>query len=490
VRTQTPPIPPELWEQIPPHVRAVVAVIIHAQAERITALETQVGELPQQVRVLREQLNQHSQNSSKPPSSDGPHVKRKPPKEPSGRKAGGQPGHPGHRRVMLPLEQVDEVVTCPPTHCRRCGQPLTGEEGEPVRHQVIELPSLKPHVTEYQLHRVCCPRCGITTCGQLPPGVPAQSTGPRLASVIALCSGAYRLSKRKIVSFCREVLGIGLAVGEVCKIEQRVKRALGHAVRQARAYIRTHDTNIDETPWRECARRRWLWTAVTPLVSVFQIAPSRGAPVLQELVGTSYGGIITSDRAKVYDTHPLQRRQVCWAHLRREFQAMIDRGGAAKPVGEILLEHSTVLFAWWHQWREGIWARATLQWYMGGLRRSFREELERGSRCRCPKTAATCLELLARERALWTFVRVAGIDPTNNRAERQLRHAVLWRKSSYGTQRHRGSRFVEAILTVVSSCQQQGRNVLTYLTACCQAFDCGRVGPSLMPRTSRYLPFG
>lgn len=125
---------------------------------------------------------------------------------------------------------------------------------------------------------------------------------------------------------------------------------------------------------------------------------------------------------------------------------------------------------------------------MGGLRRSFRDELERGSRCRWPKTAATCLELLARERARWTFVRGEGIEPTNNEAERRLRHAVLWRKSSYGTQSHRGSRFVEAILTVVSSCQQPGRNVLAYLTACCRAFYLGRVGPSLLPRTSSYLP--
>jgi len=162
---------------------------------------------------------------------------------------------------------------------------------------------------------------------------------------------------------------------------------------------------------------------------------------------------------------------------------MIDRGGAAKAPGEILLEHSNVLFAWWHQLREGTWARSTFQWYVGPLRQSFRDELRRGSQCRCPKTAATCLELLARERALWTFVRVEGIEPTNNSAERRLRHAVLWRKSSYGTQSHSGSRFVEAILTVVSSCQQQGCNVLGYLTACCRAFAMGTRVPSLVPHT-------
>jgi transposase len=295
------------------------------------------------------------------------------------------------------------------------------------------------------------------------------------------------MSKRKVASFCRDLLGIPVAAGGVCKIEQRVRRARRPAVQQARAYVQWQDTTIDETPWRERARRRWLWTVVTPQVSVFQIAPTRGAPVLRELLGKSYSGIITSDRAEVYDTHPLTRRQICWAHLRREFQAMIDRGGAAKPVGETLLEHSTVLFAWWHWLREGTWARATFQWYLRGLRQSFREELERGARCRCPKTAATCLELLARERALWTFVRVEGIDPTNNGAQRQLRHAVLWRKSSYGMQIHRGSQLVTAILNVVSSCQQQGCNIPVFLTACCPACDCGRVGPSLVPRPSSPL---
>jgi transposase len=474
---RTLPIPSELWEQIPPHVQAVLWVVCDGYERRIAALEREVAE-------LKEQVRRNSQNSSKPPSSDGPHVKRKPPKEPSGRKPGGQPGHPAHRRALVPLEQVDEVVKCQPTHCRRCGQQLTGEEYEPVRHQVRELPPLKPHVTEYQLHRLSCLRCGITTCGQLPPGVPAYGYGPRLASVIALGSGAYRLSKRKVVSFCRDVVGIPLAVGEVCKIEQTVKHALRPAVQQARAYIQTQDTNIDETPWRERARRRWLWVAVTPQVSVFQIAPARGAPVLAELLGKQYSGVVTSDRAKAYDSHPLPWRQLCWAHRRRDLQALSDRGGAATTTGQILLEHSNLRFTSWHRLGEGRRARATFQWRLSQLRRSFRQELANGVHCRCPKTVATGLELIAREAALWTFVRREGLEPTNNAAERSLRHAVLWRKSSYGTHSHQGSRFVEAILTVVPRCQQQGRTVLAYLTACCRAFYTkGRI-PSLVPQTA------
>jgi transposase len=155
--THTLPIPAELWEQIPPHVRAGVAVIIQEQAQRIAALETQVVELQKQVRVLRERLAQNSQNSSKP-SSDGPHVKRKPPKEPSGRKPGGQPGHPGHRRAVVPLEEVDEVVACLPSNCRRCGAQLSGDADGVVRHQVVEVPPVKPQVQEYQRSSLKTPK--------------------------------------------------------------------------------------------------------------------------------------------------------------------------------------------------------------------------------------------------------------------------------------------------------------------------------------------
>jgi transposase len=174
----TPPLPPELWDQIPPAVQAVLVVLIDGYERRITALERTVAE-------LQEQLRRTSQNSSKPPSSDGPHVKRKPPQAPSGRKPGGQPGHPGHRRTLIPVEQVSAVVTCLPSHCRRCGRRVQGVDPEPVRHQVVEVPPITPHVTEYQLHRLACPHCGITTCGQLPRAIPRSGYGPRLASMVA-----------------------------------------------------------------------------------------------------------------------------------------------------------------------------------------------------------------------------------------------------------------------------------------------------------------
>ena len=479
-----PPLPPELWDQIPRLVQAALLLVVEGYEQRIASLEIEVGALKGELRGLKEQLGQNSQNSSRPPSSDGPHVKRKPPRAPSGRKRGGQPGHPVHQRELLPIEQVDEVVVCKPTHCRRCGGALQGSDSAPLRHQVVEVPPPAPRVTEYQLHRLACAGCRLTTCGSLPPGVPAHSYGPRLASLVGLCGGAYRMSKRMIASFCMEVLGVPLAVGEVCQVEQTVARVLDPPVQEARVYVQGQDVNVDETPWREQQRRARLWVVVTQWVSVFCIHTSRGAKVLWELLGTQYGGVLTSDRAKAYNGQPLRRRQVCWAHLRRDFQAMIDRGGAAAVVGEVLLEHADVLFGWWHWARDGTWSWATFQHYTRWLRGVFREELMRGAGCACPKTAATCQELLKVEAALWTFVRIPGLDLTNNAAERALRHAVQWRKTSYGTDSLAGSHFVENMLTVVASCRQQERSVLAYLTHCCRAFYAGTPPPSLLPQTA------
>jgi transposase len=463
-----PPLPADVWERLPLEARAL-----------IQALRAEVEALQQQVRDLQERLNQNSTNSSRPPSTDRPAVKRRPPCPASGRPSGGQPGHARQQRPLLPPDHTEALK---PARCRRCGHSLQGEDPQPLRHQVLELPPIRPEVTEYQLHRLRCPRCGVTTCASLPAGVPMGSQGPRLQAVLALMSGAYRMSKRMVRTFCADVLGVPICAGQVCASEAQTAAATDAVVKELRGYVRSQPANVDETGWWQGRDRGWLWAAVTQAVTVFTIALSRAGSVAQGLIDPSAGQIITTDRYKGYLWLPLRQRQVCWAHLVRDFQAMVDRASAGSAIGEELLCCAEELFTWWHRIRDGTLKRTTFQRYMAELRPWVRSQLEAGSACPCAKTAGTCREILAVEPALWTFVRVEGIEPTNNAAERALRHAVQWRKTSHGTASEGGSRFAENILSVVATCRQQGQDVLGFLTACCRAHLEGVAPPVLLPR--------
>jgi transposase len=466
-----PPLPVEIWDQLPPAAQAAILALVQQY-------EQQLQDLQRRVEDLEQRLGQNSTNSSRPPSTDGLAVKRRPPRSPSGRKKGAQPGHPLQQRPLLP---PDRTIPCKPASCRRCGRPLLGDDPQPLRHQVLELPPIRPDVTEYQLHRLACPCCGITTCAALPVGVPTGGQGPRLQASLALLTGAYRLSKRLVEGLCDDLLGVPISAGQVCAMEAETAAATEPVVKELRDYARSQPANVDETGWRENRQRGWLWTVVTKVVTVFTITLSRAGSVARGLVDPSAGQVITTDRYKGYLWLPLKQRQVCWAHLIRDFQAMVDRVNAGSAVGEELLCCAEDLFTWWYRVRDGTMARSTFQRYVAELRPWVRSQLEAGSASACAKTAGTCGELLAVEPALWTFVRVEGIEPTNNAAERALRHAVLWRKTSYGTDSEAGSRFVENILSIVATCRQQGRNVLEYLAGCCRAALKGVRPDSLLP---------
>jgi transposase len=300
--------------------------------------------------------------------------------------------------------------------------------------------------------------------------------------MVGLLSGAYRLGKRPVRQLLADLFGLSISTGMVCKLQTRAADLLTPAYDELRQHIRTQNVNLDETGWREDRNRAWLWAVVAPLATVFHVARSRGRDVVVQLLGTAFPNVATCDRWTAYGH--LKRVQWCWAHLRRDFQAMIDRGGPGRPTGEALLEHSDHLFHWWHRVRDGTLSRTTFQTYVGWLRSAVRDDLDRGTACGCAKTAATCRALLAREPRLWTFVRHAGVEPTNNVAERTVRHGVLWRKTSGGTGSVAGSRFAERILSVVATCRQQGRNVWDYLTDCHQSALVGQPTPSLLPNTA------
>jgi transposase len=225
--------------------------------------------------------------------------------------------------------------------------------------------------------------------------------------------------------------------------------------------------------------------AVTSVVTVFLVRMFRGGQVARALLGEQCSGILVTDRYSAYNWYPVRWRQVCWAHVLRDFEAMRGRGGCSEEIGDALLAQAHQMLAWWHRVREGTRKRSTFRSYRSPLRREVERLLEAGSRCGVPKTAGPCRDILKRREALWTFVQVEGVEPTNNTAERAIRPGVLWRKGSFGTQSAEGSRVVESMMTVVATLRQQQRNVLEYLTAACEAALRGEAAPSLLPESDQ-----
>jgi transposase len=290
------------------------------------------------------------------------------------------------------------------------------------------------------------------------------------------------LSKRTTQQVMDEVFGVPLSVGTISPLEQATTAAVAAPVEEARTSVHEQAVaHLDETSWRQGGQRAWLGVAVPSVVTVFVVRRSRGRQVARELLGERFSGLLVTDRDSAYTWYPVRWRQVCWAHVRREFDAMRGRGGHAEEIGDALLAQAHQMCTWWHRVREGTLQRSTFRSSMTPLRREVERLLEVGSRCGVPKTAGTCRDILKRREALWTFVQVAGVEPTNHAAERSLRPGVRWRKGSFGTQSEEGSRFVESLMTVVATLRHQQRNILAYLIAACEAALRGEAAPSLLP---------
>jgi transposase len=459
--------------------------MLAARDRIINEQQRRIATLVRRIEKLEEQLKQSSQNSSKPPSSDPPWEPRAPKKKRSGRKPGGQPGHKGHQRELLPPEQVDELHDVWPEECDNCQLDLSRgtciEVGEPLRHQVAELPVVKPHVTEWRLHAQCCPHCSWTTAATLPDTVARSWFGPRLQATIGVLTGNYRLTKRKVQLLLNDMFGVTMALGSISACERRTSEALADAVDEARRYVESQAVGYaDETGWKQGGERAWVWVVVTALVTVFLVHARRNAEAARQLLGR-FAGVLVSDRWSAYSSWPLDKRQLCWAHLIRYWTAFSEQRGKARRIGERLLELSGQMFTWWHRVRDGTLARSTFQQYMRPVQKEVEQLLEKGTRCRHKKMAATCRAIFELATALWTFVRIEGVEPTNNLAEQALRDCVIRRKTSFGTQSEAGSRFIERMLTVSATLRQQKRNVLEFVTDACERAIEGRRPPSLLP---------
>jgi transposase len=302
-------------------------------------------------------------------------------------------------------------------------------------------------------------------------------------AIVALCTGAYRLSKRTTQDVLADLFGLPMSLGTIPHLEQATVQAVATPVAEARTFVQAQPSaHLDETGWREGRTRAGLWVAVTAWVTVFTIRLSRGAKVAQALLGERFCGILVTDRWSAYTWYPTRWRQICWAHLLRDIEAMIERGGRSQEIGEALREQAHQMCHGWHQVCDGTLPHARFRVLMRPLRRQVARLFKVGQTGGVPKTEAVCREVSKLYDALWTFVRLDGVEPTNNAAERAIRPGVLWRKGSFGTQNADGSRFVETMMTVVATLRQQHRDVLAYMIEACHAAYTGLPAPSRLPR--------
>jgi transposase len=453
--------------------------------ERIKALERRVAELETLVRDLTARLNTNATNSGTPPSANPPGAPKPVTKKRTGKRPGGQPGHPPHLKQRLPHDRVQDVVVFVPDTCSRCAAPLPDERSahdpEPTWHQVAELPPMAAVVTEYQGHYRTCPCCGTLNHAPVPQPIKAHSVGPRLAATLAYFAGSHRVSKRGLEEITQDVFDVPLALGTVAHLEAQTSAALAPAHAEALQAVRDAAVkNVDETSWKLAGDLCWLWLAATSTVAVFLIHARRGWRGLAALLGEEVAGVVGSDRWSAYGRLSVWCRQICWAHLKRDFQKLVDRGGAAARLGEKLQRIAARVFEEWHLFRGGTFGRRALQNHLEAVAEEFERLLEAGCGCADAKAAAFCANVLALLPGVWRFVVTDGVEPTNNHAERQLRRGVLWRKGSFGCQSERGCRFVERMLTVVQTRRLQGKSVLRYLHEALLAHRQGLPAPSLV----------
>jgi len=304
-------------------------------------------------------------------------------------------------------------------------------------------------------------------------------------ATVGYLTGRLGASQREVQDLLATVCHTEVSVGSVGAVEQAVSAAIAAPVAEAAQFVQRQPVrNADETSWPEKSKRRWLWISVTPLVTIFRLLKTRGAAGAKELLGEVVWGIIGTDRYAGYHWLDPRQRQLCWAHLKREFIAWSERTGETARIGLALLAVEKQLFTLWYRVREGTLAWADFQVAMQPLMARVSLLLQAGAARAEGKVQGTCRNLLKREAALWTFVWETGVEPTNNCAERPLRRAVLWRRRSFGTQSEAGSQFVERILTTVTTLRQQHRDVLDFLTTACTAAIRKDPAPSLLPLTS------
>jgi transposase len=464
-----------------------------AAVELIQQLVATVERLTARVEELERKnalLTTDSSNSSKPPSSDGPQTKLRPrPAQKSRkRKPGGQPGHKGTKRALIPTEQAKEVIPVFPDACCHCGAVLEPEPapdkptGKYWRHQVIDIPEPKPEFTEYHLHCIRC-SCGTENWAKIPKEA-RSGFGPRVTALLAHLTGLHRVTRRGCQEIAKTIFGIDICFGSVCKLHQDVSESLAAAhedVRQALA--KEPVLNIDETGWNTLGLACWLWALVTPSIAFYHIAKSRGSKVLRELLGDEYKGILCSDMYSAYKAFHHGVRQFCWAHIIRGIRGIKHacRSPDAVRFSKLMLAEIGRMFALWHAFKKGHLDRQTLVKKSLPIRSRMKKCLNLHLSSSDYHVRKTAKSLLKHWDGLFTFLEHEGVEPTNNSAERAVRPAVQWIKICFGNQSEEGEILTARLLTAERSCILQGRNPYKFIVDSVTAYRNGLPGPTWIP---------
>jgi transposase len=464
--------------------------------EEVAESGKQIADRDKQIADLERQLagrKKDSTNSSKPPSSDGPAaaLRLKPARCRGRRKPGGQKGHPGRHRELQPLELVDETVAVLPSACHHCSQHLPQQieqvetRDEVHRYQVTELPPLRAHLTEYQCHKVVCPHCGRATRAELPCEVRVSAFGPRLAGLIAYLTVGLRIPRRGVEQLLVTALGIEISVGSTQKLIEESSEALAATCQELERQLpREPVLNSDETGWRSMGERRWLWALVASSFVFFTVAASRSSQVLIHLLGTVFPGILCSDRFGAYLKYHKGRAQFCWAHLKRDLLGIQEfaRTTDAERFCRDALALVARLFRLWHRFRGGGLDRDALIKKSIPMQKRFFGLCEQHLDSEDDEVRVLATALFQHCDRLFAFLEYPGVEPTNNSAERALRHAVIWRKGSFGNQSANGEVATARLLTVARTCVIQRRNALEFLTDSVRRHRTGQPALSLLDR--------
>jgi transposase len=461
--------------------REVVVAVLLRMDEQIRRLEERVARQDERIAELERRLNRSSRNSSAPPSSDPPGAPARS-KDPSGRKRGSQDGHEGHGRPLLPAWAVDEVIEHRPARCC-CGRAFSGDEqpvGKPARHQVEELPPINVKVIEHRCLRLRCPGCGRRTRARLPEQVARSCFGARVEAAVATLSVRNRVSRDDAVELCEELFGARISSGTVDAILSRTAAALADPHEDLLGRLRRSPAlNMDETGWRTAGQRRTLWGLFDKHHAYFAVQSDRHEDHAKQLLADTQA-IVTSDRWWAYAHLPLRRRQLCWAHLRRDFKAHAEGLAAEKEFGEAGLVLCERVFWAWEVFQHTGDRRQlkrtvrSLQRTYKPIIRSFAAKRARNKRCR-----GMANNLLKAWPALWTFASHTGVEPTNNHAERALRSAVIYRKLCLGSQSEQGEQRTATLLSAHTTCRLQHRSLFAYLTDAITAHARGEPTPLL-----------